>query len=170
MLEVKNLKQDLEVLHKKLLSYFVPIGLRESLRDNLVTRPQQVNEPLNCYILDVKENAKLLNCKYSEEELVELITIRINPETRSKLVFNTMPSTFEELDRMCIHAQNVAYENGRRLNQRPPYKPNNQSNNVNSGPKCFNCGRQGHLAGNCFRNNPNKNTRDQIPRFNKKNS
>lgn len=179
ILEVKSLKQDLDVLHKKLLSYFVPIGLRESLKDNLVTRPQRLNEPLNCYILDVKENSKLLNCKFSEGELVELITIGINPETRSKLVFNMMPSTFEDLDRMCIHAQNVAYENCRR-SQRSYYRPVNQSSsNINSGPKCFNCGRHGHLARNCFRGNTNprdknlnqtpKQVPDQKPKSDPKN-
>lgn len=82
ILECKRLKLNLNVLHSKLLSYFVPVGLRESLKRNLVNRPQRVNEALNCYILSVKENAILLNSTYSEQELVELITIGMNPETR----------------------------------------------------------------------------------------
>lgn len=69
-----------------------------------------------------------------------------------------MPSTFEDLDKLCIHAQNVAYEDDcRRTVRIHPAPQGRMVNNVSSPNivKCYNCNRLGHIARNCYRRQGN---------------
>lgn len=160
VIECKNANMSIDDLHVRLIDYFIPIGLRENLKRELVTRPQKMGEPLNVYILEVKENAKLLRTCFSEKELVELIKIGLNPETRSRLVFMSDPQTFEELSHLCIHDQNVRFEDIRRRNVRPPPFQARGINVVSSPKKCYVCGKLGHIAKYCY----SQGTRSHEPR------
>lgn len=167
VLEYKTTNGSLDTFHQDILYCFVPIGLRESLKRDLVTKPQSPFEPLHSYICKVKENCKLLRCNYTEGELVELICMNMSQEDRARLVFKTQPRTFADLNEFCIQSQNIKYVNWER-NQifgrpRPPNNPNRQFvqhpkireiNQVETRdkPKCFNCNKIGHLARNCWYN------------------
>lgn len=143
IVEFKQLGHSIEEVHNLLLNYFVPLGLRENLKRELVNRPQKHNEPLSCYILEIRENSKLLNCLYSENDIVKLIIIGLNQSTRSRLALTETPTSFKELELLCVHEQNVAYEDTRRGSLRS--SPGNHgkpvwTHNTNATRKCYYCG------------------------------
>ncbi|KAG8328720.1 hypothetical protein J6590_103246, partial [Homalodisca vitripennis] len=86
------------------------MGQKESLKTDLVHRSQEHNERLSSYISSIKENAKLLQCDYTEKEIVHIIKVGIAPNVRARLVFCDNPKKFEDLDQLCINEQNVYYE------------------------------------------------------------
>jgi hypothetical protein len=168
LLECKSTHKNLEFFHKEVLDCFVPLGLREALKRDLVTRPQHPNEPLHTYVCMVKENSKLLCCNYSEAELVHLICMNMNQEDRSRLVFMPRPVSLADLNQLCIQSQNVGYVNWERNNMQARGKMSHQMNKPILGPrtnkyvnnlntkqespiKCYNCQKLGHIARNCFK-------------------
>ncbi|KAG8305053.1 hypothetical protein J6590_108336 [Homalodisca vitripennis] len=179
MLQFKVNASNFSEVHKGLLDYFVPFGHREALKRDLVTRSQKPGEKLSSYILNVKQNAKLLLCDYSETELTELIKLGISSQVRARLVFCTNPKDFADLDNLCIYEQNVAYEEVKVCEERRVCKSDFvQKSNVNSTAnsyvnnpmmvkkaiiKCFICNKPGHIARDCLKNIQ----RAQIPRFEK---
>lgn len=183
ILECKSTHKDLDIFHREVLFSFVPIGLRESLKRDLVTKPQNLGEPLHAYICRVKENSKLLRCTYTETELVQLICMNINQEERSRLVFMPQPKCFADLNELCIQSQNVSYANWERDNVfgkhrltsgfSKPTGPNPKMRNINNlqpvNPLiCYNCNRPGHLARNCFRPKQPRNMEQRNDRNNSK--
>lgn len=152
LLSCKN--STIEYLQTEILKAFVPFNLRENLVRDLVNRPQNVGEPLSMYIESIKEYSTILNCKYSESDLVQMLKIGINPTERANLVFASKIETFHDLEQACVHSQNVAYSNYLRSRLPPMFVNNNQKPNEK---KCFNCGRSGHLAKNCYRKQNPKN-------------
>src|SRR5436190_22210621 len=163
MLEAKNHNIDFKQFHQNVFSSFVPVGLLENLKRNLINRPQKCGEALSLYIYGVKMYAKLLLCNYSEKDLVEIIKFGICPEDRAKLVFHSNPSTFKELDSMCVQVQNFQYMDHVRLNvdqpvnrATPQYVNNVQGQPAyvpRGAPKCFTCGRPGHKSYDCYYRN-----------------
>ena len=159
LLECKHKNVNLKTFHKEVLCTFLPVGLRDNLKRDLVCRPQKSGEHLSLYVHDIKMYAKILLCDYSECELVELIKYGICNEDRSKLVFVSNPTTFKELEAMCVQVQNYSYNDHVRnelCHVRPsvPIKhvnnTQNQRSNVRPSIKCFNCGRIGHKSFQCF--------------------
>lgn len=145
-------------MHSDILRCFIPLTLRENLISEYVNRPQKIGEPLALYAELVKSFAQVLNCSYSESELVEIITMGINVEDRSKLVLVGPILTFKDLERACIHCQNVGYCNY--IRDKSYVRSNFKQTGIrpNENKKCYNCGRAGHLAKQCYRkSNQQKN-------------
>lgn len=159
MLELKAQNSTLEQMHVELLRCFVPINLRESLRKNLVNRPQKVGEPLSIYCNDLRENAKILLCPYTETELVQIIKLGISPQDRSRLVFVGNPVTFADLDSLCIQTQNMAYSDylrntGSGKGSQFVHTVNTATPEPMNKPRvCYFCQRPGHIARFCYRKN-----------------
>lgn len=140
--------------HLIILKQFIPMGLRENMKKELVNRPQRSGEALEVYIHDIKVNSEVLNTRYTEEEVVEIIKLGINPETRAKLVFMGNPTSYEDLDQMCIQVQNVGFNDTQRREMRTytPPRVSRPINNVNDRRTCFICNKYGHLAKDCYQN------------------
>ena len=161
ILELKTLNAKIEQVHVELFRCFIPINLRENLRRSMVNRPQKLGEPLSLYCSELKENAKILLCPYSEGELVEIIKLGISPQDRSRLVFMGNPTTFTDLDNLCIQVQNMAYSDHLRSNMSS--KSSHMVHNVNSQGSevremnrpiiCYKCQKPGHIARHCYSNN-----------------
>ncbi|KAG8285237.1 hypothetical protein J6590_086609, partial [Homalodisca vitripennis] len=100
------------------------MGQKESLKRDLVHRAQKYNERLSSYINSIKENAKLLQCDYTEKEIVDIIKVSIAPNVRANLVFCDNPKNFEDLDQLCIHEQNVCYEENKVRESNITSRPN----------------------------------------------
>lgn len=145
----------IEYLQTEILKAFIPFNLRENLVRDLVNRPQNIGEPLSMYIENIKEYSTILNCKYSESDLVQMLKVGINPVERANLVFASKIETFHDLEQACVHSQNVAYSNYLRSRQPPMYNlSNNQKPNEK---KCYNCNRVGHVSRDCYRKQNPKN-------------
>lgn len=175
IIEARNKNLSLEELQLDILTTFVPVTLREKLKHDLVFRPQFHGEPLPVYISEVKINAEILKTFLTETDIVTFIRNGIHPEIRNKLVFEKNPTTFRDLDNLCISSNNVTYNDfirdshfndipksnasiNRPTQSRPmsvcqSYQPRNTrpSFTVTGKDKvCFNCQKPGHLAKNCF--------------------
>ncbi|XP_054258187.1 uncharacterized protein LOC128988112 [Macrosteles quadrilineatus] len=172
ILEHKNTNQSIDRLHTDIINTFIPITLKEKLKQELIFRPQKTNEPLSIYINEVKTNHQVLKGNLTEEELVCFIKNGIHPEIRNKLVFEKNPITFRDLDQLCINLNNVNFNDYVRHNMFPTTSNTssghmhnrsieNQGNHgygqTSSGTSyprdrvCYNCARPGHTARQCFR-------------------
>lgn len=130
---------------------FIPRNMLDNVRMQHVNRPQKSNEPISIHKNFVKEHSDILMCKLTELEVLNIIKMGLNQETRSKLKFTSDPKTFADLDSMCIHYNNVYYLDYTRLNPVVPtvsrmQAPRQKSNAV----QCQNCGRRGHISRHCF--------------------
>lgn len=164
LLELKCTTPDLNTIHEGLLSYFLPLALRENLKKELVLRPQYSNEPLSIYIDTVKTNSRVLKLNYTEQDLVQSIKFGINQADRAKLVFMPNPQVFADLDKIVIDCHNVMFldyeRHNRELSLRQQSDVNLQSKSNHSQVKnCEVCKRRGHLAQNCFKNPKSLNYR-----------
>lgn len=167
ILECKNNMPNVDYLHRELLAYFLPFGMLERLKQDLIFRPQRHYEPLPVYIYDIKNHSDILLSSLTEQQLVESIIRGINPEDRNKLIFMSKPTSFKDLESICVASNNIGFNDHLRndaeqprLNVvRPPhaeYRPRRNNNLLNQGPKlCFSCNRPGHLAKNCYRSPKN---------------
>ncbi|KAG8261951.1 hypothetical protein J6590_063497 [Homalodisca vitripennis] len=171
VVEYKRVGYKVSQVHQNILSTFVPFTQLERLKFELVHRPERHNETLSSYIIDVKESVKLLCFDIEERDIVEILKVGINPETRNKLVFVGNLTTFSELDEICIKIQNVSYADYMRRNDRPyqqSRRPEVQVHQNQLSDKrviCYVCKRAGHIARNCNINQTNsrRNVNVQAP-------
>lgn len=61
------------------------------------------------YISSISEHSEILPTNYSESDLVIVIKMGLNPETRAKLTFIANPQILEELNDLCININNISY-------------------------------------------------------------
>lgn len=158
-------------VHRQLLTYFIPRNRLESLRTEMVHRPQEFTEQFSMYISGIKEGSELLLCNLSESELVENIVLGMNPQERSRVTLLGTPRSFEDLEKMCIYSHNVQYIDHERNLRRGSYnqlRGRSNVNNISSRPSnnfrsnqnvteelaraCFGCGKVGHRIRECWHN------------------
>lgn len=168
ILKCKEDRDTVSETHLIILKQFVPMGLRENLKKTMVNRPQRSGEPLEVYINELKIYSEVLNTRYTEEEVVDIVKLGLNPETRAKLVFVGNPTSYADLDSMCIQVQNVCYNDVQRREVRaylpPKHTVSRTVNNVEDRKTCFICNKYGHLARDCFQN---KNTHKHTQQYHK---
>lgn len=155
LIEYKQIGLSVNQVHVRLVGNFVPFTHLERLKFEMLHRPQRHNESLSSYILEIRENVKLLCCDIVEKDVVEMIKVGINPETRNKLVFVGNPTTFGELEEICIRIQNISYSDymrrssrayeGSRLQVAKTHQVQVSARNVT----CYNCRKVGHMAKDC---------------------
>lgn len=109
ILQCKNQGLSIDSLHQNIIATFIPIILREKLKQELVYRPQLPNEPLSLYINEIKINNQMLKTGLSEPELISFIINGLRPEVRNQILFENNPQSFEDLDRLCLNLNNVSY-------------------------------------------------------------
>jgi len=175
----KLFKPDVNHLHRDLIRYFLPQSLRENLIRDRVTRVQKYMEPLLGYVASVIEHAEILVCDYSEKQVVDILILGLHPTVRSRLVFHSMPRNLEEFYQLCIHEQNIRYNDNQRgahssapgrghqpIRATPRFQPHpnfnirddrDQATEPMSGnphrerrePRCYQCNGTGHFARQC---------------------
>ncbi|KAG8295317.1 hypothetical protein J6590_082531 [Homalodisca vitripennis] len=99
----------LDDFHREALDFFVPGPLRERLRVEKFFRPQGNGESLAKFVAEVRDTDRVLRLDIPESTVVTTILEGLNPEERSRLVYAGRPSTFSELDRLCIASRSVQF-------------------------------------------------------------
>lgn len=136
--------------HREALSLFVPARQYHTLKTNLFLRCQSIGEPLPSYILSVKEAAQVLLLEATESEVLNCIIEGLNPEVRSCLNFCNRPTTFAELDRLCVQVMNVQFTDGQRSNHSTGVRPAIKFSRPNlNNVVCHHCKEVGHIRPAC---------------------
>lgn len=133
VLSARKNNLNLDQLHTDILATFVPVTLKVKLTQDYVYRPQLVHEPLSGYISEVKLHAEILKTGLSESDIVSFIKLGIHPDVRNKLVFENNPTTYQDLDLLCIKCNNVIYHDY----LRDSYFNSNLNSNLISGTQSF---------------------------------
>lgn len=171
IIESKQAGLPIELFHADLLNSFIPSTLKPRLCQDLIFRPQMYGEPLAVYINEIKIHHQVLRSQLTESELVTIIKNGISPEVRNKLVFESNPTCFKDLNDLCLQYNNVGYNDWIRENMRgATNQPNRECHNVNFGrannrtprvrsdnsrPVCYRCNKTGHIARQCYSNPKN---------------
>lgn len=101
--------------HDEILKTCIPTRLRSRLEQDQYYRLQRNGEPLQTFIMSIKESAHVLRLNKSEQEIVDTIIEGLNPTERQRLIFTPKPTSFVELNNLCILSQNVRYTDMQRL-------------------------------------------------------
>jgi hypothetical protein len=126
--------------HEDILKICIPQRLMVKLEQEMFYRLQRSGEPLQSFIISIKENAQVLRLQRQESEIVDTIIEGLNPVERQRFIFAQRPKNFFDLDSLCIQSQNVRYSDIQRVHdERNPAK--NYSVNQNENRR-FNCAPQ----------------------------
>ncbi|KAG8331612.1 hypothetical protein J6590_037073 [Homalodisca vitripennis] len=122
-------------------------------------------ESLSKFVAEVRDTGRVLRLDIPESTVVTTILEGLNPEERSRLVFAGRPSTFSELDRLCIASRSVQFADRKRLERNihssiQPSRAVTAVHNPAAGPHhsgglrlpiCYACGERGHTRRECPR-------------------
>lgn len=153
-----------DFFHAEVLNYFIPQRLLSVIEKEKFYRLQGSNEALSAFIVSIKEAARLLRLNKSESEIVGNICSGLNREERSRLVFQSRPCTFNELNLIAVQSQNLRFADveRERFETTTSSHPRIQKINTNSNRiNCYHCSKPGHIAKNCFRNPESANYHTQ---------
>jgi hypothetical protein len=130
-------------------------------------RVQQHGEPLAMYVQAVCNAALVLCITETEDQIVARIVEGLTPVQRACFVFQTVPSTFAQLDKLIVLDCNITYaDSTRRVAVLPggnivgadvnkssvKHSPRTVSNTSVQGNQhvCYYCGKSSHMQSNCF--------------------
>jgi hypothetical protein len=108
-----------EQFHFDVLQFFVPGRLFESLKQNLFRRLQHSDESFPAYVSSIRDAALVLELPVSEQEIINNILDGLSPAQRSRFVFQARPSTWADVDSLCVHDRNVFFADSNRQHEGP---------------------------------------------------
>jgi hypothetical protein len=171
--EVLHEGGDFDDFHELALAFFVPKRVMERLKADRIFRIQRQGEDMGHFVKDVKRTCKVLRLEMSEAEVVKTILEGLDPSERNRVCFEPRPSSFKDLDKLCVVSRGMYVNDGQRgMSNRPgrmvgaiqtnsrPELQNNSSNSgfgsryySNTGGRrgftCYQCGREGHIKRFC---------------------
>ncbi|KAG8322295.1 hypothetical protein J6590_026551 [Homalodisca vitripennis] len=164
LLDCLKRRAPFDEFHAQVIEYFIPGRVMERLRVERIYRPQAPGETLSQFVGEIRGVAQILRLDLSERQLVDIILEGINLEDRCRLVFCTRPTSWADLDRLCIASRGVQDADFLRerlmghLLSEPPGKVrvsagSGQGVQLPRGqpPTCFGCNQRGHLSRDCPR-------------------
>jgi hypothetical protein len=143
----------LQTFHARTLDFFFPRA-KSSLEQQHYFRVQRHDESLSDCISDVKLHAEILCLQHSESSVVKTILDGLSSRVRSYICFAQRPTSFHELDRLCVDAANAEYADRLRDLKLDPKqvsqgKSNFQPSRVGETRECLYCHKTGHVITNC---------------------
>ena len=87
-------RESFDFFHSRLLHRFIPRRQLDHLRFEIYERLQEEGESLEGYVNAIKDAALVLRINDSEAELVPRIVEGFTSNQRTRLVFQSHPSTF----------------------------------------------------------------------------
>ena len=165
----------LHAYHESILSFFIPRRSMLPLLNSEYLRAQKANEPISMYITDIKEMAAVLKQDANEAAVVRNILDGLHPQERNRLVFCDAPTTYAELDKMCIYAHSILRNDQRHTSQTgtPSNSPTHSDRHVSAAPVsarprtvCYRCNKPGHTRKDCYVRLPTSATESARPQPN----
>ncbi|KAG8300477.1 hypothetical protein J6590_075053 [Homalodisca vitripennis] len=164
LLDCLKRRAPFDEFHAQVIEYFIPGRVMERLRVERIYRPQAPGETLSQFVGEIRGVAQILRLDLSERQLVDIILEGINLEDRCRLVFCTRPTSWADLDRLCIASRGVQdadFLRERLMGHLPSEPPGRVRVSAGSGqgvqlprgqhPTCFGCNQRGHLRRDCPR-------------------
>jgi len=102
-------RESFDLFHARLLQRFIPRRQLDQLRFEMYERLQEEGELLDVYVNAIKNAALVLRINDSEAELVARIVERFTSNQRNRLIFQSRPSTFEQLEQLAAEDRNISF-------------------------------------------------------------
>jgi hypothetical protein len=160
-------KETLDQFHDRVLRQFVPNRLLQQLRAEKYERVQRLDKPLSMYVRAVRDAALVPRINETESQTVARIVEGLTPDQRARFLFQEIPTTFHQLEKLAVVDRNVMYADQTRRGEvaattkdagaaRDTRTGNSGHHPVSRTPVgskqlfCYHCGKAGHLRNSCF--------------------
>jgi hypothetical protein len=159
----------------RVLKEYFPLFVREKMiRELIVFNFQGKSCPLRQFIKDVIDAVEFLQYQGTEGEIVERILMNLHPEIMAQATLLPRPNSYRELrdlvglmeERMAVSRERkrsevvstaLKYDRGKQGNDRPSGGAVGTQQTNRGAPKCWQCGRQGHMQKQCRLGNTSGN-------------
>jgi hypothetical protein len=155
-----------DLFHARVLRRFISDRYLTQLRLLNYERVQRDGEPLAVYVQSVRDAALYLHIKETEQLTVARIVEGLTPIQRTRFCFQTLPTTFVQLEQLAVIDRNVTYADQLRegatsigvssvqscennVAVKPPNSAVRQTQNQGNQRVCFKCVKPGHVQ-RCF--------------------
>ena len=102
-------RESFDLFHARLLQRFIPRRQLDQLKFEMYERLQEEGEPLGVYVNTIKDAALVLRINDSEAELVACIVGGFTSNQHARLIFQSPPSTFEQLEQLAAVDKNISF-------------------------------------------------------------
>ena len=160
-------REDFDSFHARVLRRFIPRRRLMQLRHETYERIQKEGETLGSYVGAIRDAASVLRINESEAEIVAHIVEGLHLNQRARLLFQALPSSFEQLEQLAVVDRNFSFVDSSstsgagsttantvqpQYDSRPTqHRPGAVNNAPLPGKElvCFNCGKSGHMRRQC---------------------
>jgi hypothetical protein len=109
LIQALTQNEEFDTFHSRLVTQFIPLRQLVKLRTERYKRVQAEGEYLGNYIQDIREAALVLRISEPEPQMVRRMLEGLTPAQRVRFVFQTPPSTLEQLEHLNVVDRNIAY-------------------------------------------------------------
>jgi hypothetical protein len=161
-------RDSFETFHRQVLEQIITPCQRLQLRILRYERIQGATESLAQYVQSIRETAQVLCIQESEEQIVQRIIEGLHNVQRSRFVFQATPINFKDLEHLVVvdrrvssaqdmgsisvgtNRQESEQVNVVNVTANPIRESRKQAPTNDKRPRCYKCGKIGHIQRCCF--------------------